>query len=74
MAAWEEDNGTLVLMGSMQCPYYVHKAMLLLFPREPRKKSASSKRRRAAVSEAKKSIRTCSQATRPCCRSKRNVR
>ena len=37
MAAWEEDNGTLVLMGSMQCPYYVHKAMLLLFPREPEK-------------------------------------
>ena len=37
MAAWEEDDGTLVLMGSMQCPYYVHKAMLPLFPRDPDK-------------------------------------
>jgi CO/xanthine dehydrogenase Mo-binding subunit len=37
MAAWEEDDGTLVLMGSIQCPYYVHKAMLPLFPREPEK-------------------------------------
>ena len=32
VAAWEED-GTLVVMGSMQCPYYVHKAMKSLFPR-----------------------------------------
>ena len=37
MAAWEEDDGTLTLMGSMQCPFYVHKAMLPLFPREPDK-------------------------------------
>ena len=37
MAAWEEDDGTLVLMGSIQCPYYVHKAMVPLFPREPEK-------------------------------------
>lgn len=37
MAAWEEADGTLVLMGSLQCPYYVHKAMLPLFPREPEK-------------------------------------
>jgi CO/xanthine dehydrogenase Mo-binding subunit len=37
MAAWEEDDGTLVVMGSIQCPYYVHKAMLPLFPREPEK-------------------------------------
>ena len=33
IAAWEEEDGTLVVMGSMQCPYYVHKAMLGLFPR-----------------------------------------
>ena len=37
MAAWEEDDGTLTLMGSMQCPFYVHKAMAPLFPREPDK-------------------------------------
>ena len=37
MAAWQEDDGTLILMGSMQCPFYVHKAMLPLFPREPDK-------------------------------------
>ncbi len=37
MAAWEEDDGTLVLMGSIQCPFYVHKAMLPLFAREPEK-------------------------------------
>lgn len=33
IAAWEEKDGTLVVMGSMQCPYYVHKAMQVLFPR-----------------------------------------
>ncbi len=33
VAAWEEKDGTLVVMGSLQCPYYVHKAMLGLFPR-----------------------------------------
>jgi CO/xanthine dehydrogenase Mo-binding subunit len=37
IAAWEEPDGTLVVMGSMQCPYYVHKAMLGLFPRAPEK-------------------------------------
>ncbi len=37
IAAWEEKDGTLVVMGSMQCPYYVHKAMLGLFPRAPEK-------------------------------------
>ncbi len=37
IAAWEEDDGTLVVMGSMQCPYYVHKAMLELFARPPEK-------------------------------------
>lgn len=31
MAAWVEPDGTLVAMGSMQCPYYVHKALMLLF-------------------------------------------
>ncbi|MFQ5791037.1 MAG: xanthine dehydrogenase family protein molybdopterin-binding subunit, partial [Acidobacteriota bacterium] len=36
VAAWEED-GTLVIMGSMQCPYYVHKAMQPLFPRPAEK-------------------------------------
>jgi CO/xanthine dehydrogenase Mo-binding subunit len=37
IAAWEEKDGTLVVMGSMQCPYYVQKAMLELFPRAPEK-------------------------------------
>lgn len=37
VAAWEESDGTLVVMGSMQCPYYVHKAMLEIFPRAPEK-------------------------------------
>jgi CO/xanthine dehydrogenase Mo-binding subunit len=37
IATWEEPDGTLVVMGSMQCPYYVHKAMLGLFPRAPEK-------------------------------------
>jgi CO/xanthine dehydrogenase Mo-binding subunit len=37
IAAWEEEDGTLVVIGSMQCPYYVHKAMLGLFPRAPEK-------------------------------------
>ncbi len=37
IAAWEEKDGTLVVMGSLQCPYYVHKAMLGLFPRAEEK-------------------------------------
>ncbi len=31
MAAWFESDGTLVVHGSMQCPYYVHKALRGLF-------------------------------------------
>jgi CO/xanthine dehydrogenase Mo-binding subunit len=31
MAAWVEDDGTLVVMGSLQCPYYVHKALKTAF-------------------------------------------
>ena len=29
--AWIEDDGTVVVMGSMQCPYYVHKALKAIF-------------------------------------------
>jgi CO/xanthine dehydrogenase Mo-binding subunit len=28
MIAWFEDDGTLTALGSMQCPYYVHKALV----------------------------------------------
>ncbi|HEY7516464.1 MAG TPA: molybdopterin cofactor-binding domain-containing protein, partial [Vicinamibacteria bacterium] len=31
MAAWVEEGGTLVVMGSLQCPYYVHKALKAMF-------------------------------------------
>jgi CO/xanthine dehydrogenase Mo-binding subunit len=31
MAAWWEPDGTLVVRGSLQCPYYVHKAMKPIF-------------------------------------------
>jgi CO/xanthine dehydrogenase Mo-binding subunit len=31
MAAWVEDDGTVTVMGSMQCPYYIHKALMKLF-------------------------------------------
>ncbi len=31
MASWVEDDGTLVVRGSMQCPYYVHKALMKAF-------------------------------------------
>ena len=31
MAAWFEEDGTLVVMGSLQCPYYVHKALQPIF-------------------------------------------
>ena len=37
VAAWEDDDGTLHILGSLQCPFYVHKAMLPLFPRAPEK-------------------------------------
>jgi CO/xanthine dehydrogenase Mo-binding subunit len=29
--AWVEDDGAVVAMGSMQCPYYVHKALKAIF-------------------------------------------
>jgi CO/xanthine dehydrogenase Mo-binding subunit len=31
MAAHIEQDGTVVVMGSMQCPYYIHKALVKLF-------------------------------------------
>ncbi|MGH9379343.1 MAG: xanthine dehydrogenase family protein molybdopterin-binding subunit [Thermoanaerobaculia bacterium] len=31
MTAWFEESGTLVVHGSMQCPYYVHKALVHAF-------------------------------------------
>ncbi|MBI5596438.1 MAG: xanthine dehydrogenase family protein [Elusimicrobia bacterium] len=31
MSAWFEEDGTLVVMGSLQCPYYVHKALQPIF-------------------------------------------
>jgi len=34
MLAWEED-GVLFVQGSLQCPYYVHKAALRAFDRDP---------------------------------------
>ncbi|HYO48200.1 MAG TPA: xanthine dehydrogenase family protein molybdopterin-binding subunit [Gemmatimonadota bacterium] len=34
MLAWEED-GVLFVQGSLQCPYYVHKAALRAFGRDP---------------------------------------
>jgi CO/xanthine dehydrogenase Mo-binding subunit len=37
MAAWIEADGTLVAHGSMQCPYYVHKALVKIFARPPEK-------------------------------------
>ncbi|MBI5882606.1 MAG: molybdopterin-dependent oxidoreductase, partial [Elusimicrobia bacterium] len=32
MAAWVEENGAIVVAGSMQCPYYVQKALKRIFP------------------------------------------
>jgi CO/xanthine dehydrogenase Mo-binding subunit len=37
MAATVADDGTLVVMGSMQCPFYVHKALLGVFGLPPEK-------------------------------------
>ncbi len=37
MAAWFEDDGTLVALGSLQCPYYVQKALGPLFALPPDK-------------------------------------
>lgn len=31
MAAWVEKDGTLCVLGSMQCPYYIHKALMKAF-------------------------------------------
>ena len=37
MIAWFEDGGTLTVLGSMQCPYYVHKALVHAFRLDERK-------------------------------------
>ncbi|MBI3553062.1 MAG: xanthine dehydrogenase family protein [Elusimicrobia bacterium] len=31
MAAWVEPDGTVTVQGSMQCPYYIHKALVKIF-------------------------------------------
>ncbi|MBI3547823.1 MAG: xanthine dehydrogenase family protein [Elusimicrobia bacterium] len=31
MAAWVDKDGTIVVLGSMQCPYYVHKSLAYAF-------------------------------------------
>jgi len=31
MAAWVEEDGTVVVLGSLQCPHYVHKALKAIF-------------------------------------------
>ena len=54
MAAWQEDDGTLILMGSMQCPFYVHKGDVAFYFRESPTKYGSSRRRRVAASAARK--------------------
>ncbi len=35
MSAWSDDDGDLVVAGSMQCPYYVHKALVHAFGLRP---------------------------------------
>jgi CO/xanthine dehydrogenase Mo-binding subunit len=35
--AWFEDDGTLVVLGSLQCPYYVQKALMPIFGLPPEK-------------------------------------
>ncbi len=35
IASWVEPDGTIVVHGSLQCPYYVHKAMVKVFARPP---------------------------------------
>ncbi len=31
MAAWVEEDGTVTVLGSLQCPYYIHKALMKIF-------------------------------------------
>ncbi|MBI5241183.1 MAG: xanthine dehydrogenase family protein [Elusimicrobia bacterium] len=35
IAAWVEKDGTITAHGSLQCPYYVHKALVKIFARPP---------------------------------------
>jgi CO/xanthine dehydrogenase Mo-binding subunit len=37
MAAWVEKDGSIVAHGSLQCPYYVHKALVKIFALPPEK-------------------------------------
>ncbi|MFA6004151.1 MAG: xanthine dehydrogenase family protein molybdopterin-binding subunit [Elusimicrobiota bacterium] len=37
MAAWVKKDGTIMVEGSLQCPYYVHKAMVKIFARPAHK-------------------------------------
>ena len=56
--AWLEDDGTVVVMGSMQCPYYVHKALKAMLRAARRARARRADRRPAAGSAARKSTRT----------------
>ena len=67
------DVDGVTVWGSMQCPYYIHKALAALF-NLPARRSASSRWRPAAGSAARKSTRRSSPATRRCWRGSRGAR
>ena len=59
-------TAAITVYGSLQCPYYVHKALVTLLGLPRRAACASCRPRRAAASAARRSTRRSSPATRRC--------
>ena len=58
----------VTVWGSLQCPYYVHKALKGIFRLRHANAFASCRPKPAADSAARKNIRRCSRRTRRCSR------
>ena len=65
------DDGGITVYGSMQCPYYVVRALRVLLGPAARQGARRADRPPAAASAARRSIRRCSPATPRCWRARR---
>ena len=71
--AWVEDDGTVVVMGSMQCPYYVHKALKAIFA-VPDDRVRVIQTTTGGGFGGRRNTRTCLPATLRCWRGRRAAR
>ena len=71
MIAVPGEDGGVAVHGSLQCPYYVHKALKRALAPRPTSRPGSSRRRPAAASAARRSTPRSSPSTRRCSRARR---